>query len=572
MTMTSVTFATPVHVAPRAWHDSPSAPDSFNGDGFALSEAETNELAARLIDVRSEAEFDHLLGAILTHAAARSDGWLSIALGSALGGLLKSIARPGLGRRTTARALGLELEGLERVEPEFETALQFVRLAAEAARHAAEERTIAPSRQAAHAALVAASDIYAPPLMSYITTNGGRFRSGANRLHASIPSGVMRPSFGPQPISVWIEPFDYDPQMEYFLGGLIRSVGRAIGGVTRAVGKIGPVRDIARAASAVARTVSKAAETVGKIPILGDVARAGIGAARLSLGPAAIAIDAGSRLARGEDLGRALTGAVGSHIEAIRDQLKLAEMVAPFIPGIGTGVAAALGAANALAAGRPITEAVLAAARSALPGGRIAQAAFDVAMNLAKGKDIGEAALGALRHQLPGGPAAQAAFDTALNLAKGRSIGEAALAAARDRLPGGPAAQAAFDTALNLAKGKNIGEAALAAARNRLPGGPAARTAFDAAVALGQGKRLQDAAYAAAGRVLPPSPYAADALSFVKRIANGQNIQHAALSVAGQRVLRQVRANASLTASRPKKGVWRRPAPARAAADTLRRR
>jgi hypothetical protein len=295
--MASVTFATPVHVAPRAWHDSPSVPDSFNGAGFSLSEAETNEFAARLIDARSEAEFDHLLGAILTHAAARSDGWLSAPLGSALGGLLKSIARPGLGRRTTARALGLELEGLERVEREFETAQQFVRLAAEAARHAAEEPTIAPSRQAAHAALAAASDIYAPPVTSYIATNEGRFRSGANPLRPTISSGVVPRSFGPQPISVWIEPFDYDPQMEYFLGGFFRSVGRAIGGVTRAVGKIGPVRDIARA-------VSKAAETVGKIPILGDVARAGIGAARLSLGPAAIAIDAGARLARGEDLAK----------------------------------------------------------------------------------------------------------------------------------------------------------------------------------------------------------------------------------------------------------------------------
>ena len=81
----------------------------------------------------------------------------------------------------------------------------------------------------------------------------------------------------------------------------------------------------------------------------------------------------------------------------MRDQLKLAEMVAPFVPGIGTGVAAALGAANALAAGRPITEAVLAAARGALPGGAIAQAAFDVALNLAKGKNIAEAALAAAR-------------------------------------------------------------------------------------------------------------------------------------------------------------------------------
>src|SRR5262249_56948952 len=84
----------------------------------------------------------------------------------------------------------------------------------------------------------------------------------------------------------------------------------------------------------------------------------GVGAVRLGLGPAAI--DAGSRLARGQSLGAALKGAVAGQIDALRNQLKLAEMVAPFVPGIGTGVAAALGAANALAAGRPITQAVLA--------------------------------------------------------------------------------------------------------------------------------------------------------------------------------------------------------------------
>jgi hypothetical protein len=532
ISMASVTFATPLRASPRPWHYSaPTHHFSDDDAGLALNEAEANEFAVRLLDAQSEADFDHLLGAILTHAAARADVPLSPAVGSALGGVLKSIARQGLGTQTTALALGLEFEGLDRAEREFEAALQFVRLAAEAARHAAEEPVSALPREAAHAALAAASDIYAPPLTSYIETRGP-FTSRASHLRSTMPVGAARAPLGAPTISVWIDPFDYDPEMEYFLGGFLKSVGRAVGG----------------AVSGIARTVSKAAEAVGKIPILGDVARAGISAARLALGPAAIAIDAGSRLARGENLGRALTGAVGGQIDAIRDQLKLAEMVAPFVPGIGTGVAAALGAANALAAGRPITEAVLAAARSALPGGKIAQVAFDVATQLAKGKNIGEAALGALRDQLPGGFAAKAAFDTALNLAKGKNIGEAVLATTRDRLPGGFAARAAFDAALNLAKGKNVGEAALAAARDRLPGGPAARAAFDAAVALGQGKRLQDAAHKAAGVVLPPSPYAADALSFVKRVANGQNIQNAALSATGQRVLRQVRANAYLAA------------------------
>jgi hypothetical protein len=180
----------------------------FDRAAFVLNEAEADEFAAQLIETRSEAQFDHLLGAILTHAAARSGGSLSPMMGSALGGLLKSIARQGLGRQTTARALSLELEGLAGIEREFETALQFVRLVAEAARHAVEEPAIAPSRQAAHAALAAASDIYAPQLTSYLSTDEEPFGSDAN-LRAISRNAVLQ-STGPQPISVWIEPFDYD--------------------------------------------------------------------------------------------------------------------------------------------------------------------------------------------------------------------------------------------------------------------------------------------------------------------------------------------------------------------------
>jgi hypothetical protein len=248
-----------------------------------------------------------------------------------------------------------------------------------------------------------------------------------------------------------MESFEYDPEMEYFLGGLIKSVGRTVG----------------RAVSSVGRFAEKAAKTVGRIPVVGDIARAGLNATRLALGPAAIAIDAGQRLARGQNLGTALRGAVSSHVDAVRDQLKLAEMVAPFIPGIGTGVAAALGAANALASGRPITEALISAARSALPGGAIAQAAFDTAVNLARGKNIGEALLEAARNRLPGGPAARAAFDGALALAQGKKLQDAAFAAAGRILPPSPYAADALAFVKRVANGQNIQHAALSVAGQR---------------------------------------------------------------------------------------------------------
>jgi hypothetical protein len=445
--MTSVTFATPFRTALRPLQYSAPARPSFDDAGAALSEDEASELAVRLIGARSEAEFDHLLGAILTHAAARAGGSLPATLGNALGGLLKSIARQGLSRGKTAVALGLELEGLDGIEREFEAALRFVRLAAEAARHAAEEPEIAPPRCGAQAALAAASDIYAPPLLSAIAPYNRRFGISVRRIRPIKTRGLGRSALRPQPIAVWVEPFEYDPEMEYFLGGLIRSAGRAIGSV--------------------ARTVSKVAGTVGKIPILGDIARAGVGAVRLGLGPAAIAIDAGSRLARGQSLGAALKGAVGGQIDAVRNQLKLAEMVAPFVPGIGTGVAAALGAANALAAGRPITEAVLAAARSALPGGAVAQAAFDVGLNLAKGKNIAEAALAAARDRLPGGPAARAAFDGAVAIGQGKRLQDAAFAAAGRVLPPSPYAADALSFVRGVANGQNIQNAALSVVGQR---------------------------------------------------------------------------------------------------------
>jgi hypothetical protein len=270
------------------------------------------------------------------------------------------------------------------------------------------------------------------------------------------------------PAVLSMESFEYDPEVEYFLGGLVKSVRRTVEKAAKTVGRIPIVRDVGRAASSAGRFVGKAAKTVGRLPVVGDIARAGLNAARLSLGPAAIAIDAAHRVARGENLGKALRGSVSSHVDAVRDQLKLAEMVAPFIPGVGTGVAAALGAANALASGRPITEALISAARSSLPGGAIAQAAFDTALNVARGKNIDQALLQAARDRLPGGPAARAAFDGALALAQGKKLQDVAFAAAGRILPPSPYAADTLAFAKRVANGQNIQHAALSMAGQRV--------------------------------------------------------------------------------------------------------
>lgn len=95
------------------------------------------------------------------------------------------------------------------------------------------------------------------------------------------------------------------------------------------------------------------------------------------------------------------------------------------VPGIGTGINMALSAAESLAKGRPLTDAFLDAAKSALPGGPVAQSAFTAAVSLAKGQRIDEALLSAAKSNLP--PEAQKAFDVGVAIAHGRNIQDAVI-------------------------------------------------------------------------------------------------------------------------------------------------
>lgn len=308
-----------------------------------------------------------------------------------------------------------------------------------------------------------------------------------------------------------------EDDLDLFLGKLVKSVGRA--------------------ASGAARTVAKAARSVplGKIAnVAFKAVRGDIAGILLPLLPAsmqktvrAFSTDPFARFAlqttraalRGENILRAAQVEAKAGIDNVRERMRFAAMVAPFVPGIGSGVAAALGAASALAGGEPITQALIAAARSAVPGGAVAQAAFDMGANLVRGKSLSEAALATARNQLPGGAAAKAAFDAALALGQGKKIQDAAFAAAGAVLPKSPFAADALSFARRVAAGEDIRKAALSTAgnavvqrlhrqgvnvlgtvpgeaaaraamttaRNQFPRGGVARAAFDAA-ALRQGR------------------------------------------------------------------------------------
>jgi hypothetical protein len=270
-----------------------------------------------------------------------------------------------------------------------------------------------------------------------------------------------------------------DEELEQFLGNLIRKVSHTVSDVGKAVGSA--AKSVGKVVNTVTSIIpSSVINTALSFTPMGMAIKAGLGAVSavasgknpfqaalrsLAADPAMkFLVDTGAGALRGENILKAAQRAGQAGISDVRESLRFATMVAPFVPGIGTGVAAALGAANALASGQPITEALIAAARNAVPGGAIAQTAFDMAANLAKGKNFAESALEAARKNIPGGPAAQAAFDAGLAIAKGKSIQEAGFAAAGRLLPKSPFAADALAFVKRVASGENLQKAALSSA------------------------------------------------------------------------------------------------------------
>jgi hypothetical protein len=278
-----------------------------------------------------------------------------------------------------------------------------------------------------------------------------------------------------------------EAELEEFLGKLVRKVSRTVSNVakkvergasaaTRAIGKT-PIGAVARAVSPIVGSVARLASHSP----MGALARSTWGALSAAARGENILMGAvdglagtpllrglaqmGGAVLRGENVIDAAKQAVKAGIGDAREAMGFAAMVAPFVPGIGTGIGAALGAANALANGQPISDVLIAAARSAVPGGAIAQAAFDTAANLVRGQRIDQALLGAARNQLPPGPA-QAAFDTGLALAQGKKLQAAVLVGAGRLLPRSPYAADALSFARRAVAGENLGQAALSTAGN----------------------------------------------------------------------------------------------------------
>ncbi len=215
--------------------------------------------------------------------------------------------------------------------------------------------------------------------------------------------------------------------------------------------------------------VGKAVESIDKAYVSATPRwfRKAMGAA---VGPAKMAWDAADNIARGQRLDRALLDAGKNQVDIFKTAAPFAQIGLSFIPGVGQGISAAIGAGLALANGKPITEALIAGVKGAIPGGPLVQQAVDLGMkaavDVASGKRWDEIALNAVRSRLPGGEAGKIAFDTGLALAQGKKLQDVGLAAASHFVPNNPLAQGAFEMTKRALAGKPLeGAGAAAVAR-----------------------------------------------------------------------------------------------------------
>ena len=163
-----------------------------------FNEDEQMNLAAGLMEVASEQEFENFLGDLLSKAANAVGGFINSPTGQALGGVLKGVAKqmlPAAGQALggfvggpagaqIGGQLAQQASGLfeaESGEQEWEAANTFVKLAADAAKNAAQAAPNVNPVAVAKQAVIEAAKVHAPELLK--TTSNG----------ASAPDGTPAP-------------------------------------------------------------------------------------------------------------------------------------------------------------------------------------------------------------------------------------------------------------------------------------------------------------------------------------------------------------------------------------------
>lgn len=124
---------------------------------------------------------------------------------------------------------------------------------------------------------------------------------------------------------------------------------------------------------------------------------------------------------------------VSAALDVVNTALPIVQSVLSVVPGVGTAVNVAIEMGKNLASGRPLSKVFVEGLKGAIPGGPIAQTAFNTAVALAEGKRIDQAALDTLKSRLP--PIAQKAVDVGIAVGEGRKLQHIAISQIKDLAP-----------------------------------------------------------------------------------------------------------------------------------------
>lgn len=255
------------------------------------------------------------------------------------------------------------------------------------------------------------------------------------------------------------------------VGRGFRDAGKWVGGAVQTAGK----------------GIKAAVGKIGEIPVVGPLLSAGF-----TLGGANLFITAGE-IASGKRLDKAALNHLSREVKSVKAVAPYAQMVLSFVPGVGQGISAGIGAGLALAEGQPITDALVAGVKGAIPGGPLAQAAFDVGMAAIEGKSFDQVAINALPLPDQFKKGINTSIRIAKDLSKGKKVSDALLDEAIRYLP--PEGKTAVRVARRAASGEELSAIVFDESLKQLP--PDAREALTIGIAVSEGKVLQVAQMAA---------------------------------------------------------------------------
>jgi hypothetical protein len=245
-----------------------------------------------------------------------------------------------------------------------------------------------------------------------------------------------------------------------WVGNAVKTAGRAVGKVDKSI----------------ADETGRIGKALTKVPVVGGLLHGLFDSMFfVTFGPILIPEEV---LISGGRIDKVALQALKSQLRDFKETGAYAQMVCSFIPGVGSGIAAAIGCGLALANGQPLSQAILAGVEGALPGGPLARMALDVAVQSVTAaaehkkftwqliaKEGISAAASAIALPDSAKNALEGAFTCGTELMQGRKLGSAMVDGACEALPISQTAKSAvhdlIEVSSDVASGKRVDRALL---------------------------------------------------------------------------------------------------------------